>query len=85
MTFIAKILVFPREGVLDTQGKAVARSLRRIGFEELKDVKVGKFIQVWLDAVDEAEALAKAEAMCGDLLVNDLIEDRRIEVERGGE
>ncbi|MDO9508760.1 MAG: phosphoribosylformylglycinamidine synthase subunit PurS [Thermovirgaceae bacterium] len=84
MTFLVKILIFPKEGVLDTQGKAVARSLKRIGFEALNDVRVGKYIQVWLEAGNEAEAIAKAGSMCGELLVNNLIEDHRIEVERCG-
>ncbi|HPD97255.1 MAG TPA: phosphoribosylformylglycinamidine synthase subunit PurS [Synergistales bacterium] len=81
MKFLAKILVYPKEGVLDTQGKAVARSLKRIGFESLKDARIGKFIQVWIDTENSGEALSVAEAMCSELLVNDLIEDRAIEIE----
>ena len=85
MNFLAKILIFPREGVLDTQGKAVARSLRGIGFENLRDVRVGKYIQVWLEAADASEAASLAESMCTELLVNNLIEDHSIEIERCGQ
>ena len=85
MNFLAKILIFPREGVLDTQGKAVARSLRGIGFENLGDVRIGKYIQVWLEASGESEAASLAESMCTELLVNDLIEDHSIEIERCGQ
>ncbi len=84
MKFLAKILIFPKEGVLDTQGKAVGRSLKRIGFEEIKEVRIGKYIQLWLEAASEEAALVKAGSMCSELLVNDLIEDQRIEVERCG-
>ncbi|HDQ93104.1 MAG TPA: phosphoribosylformylglycinamidine synthase, purS protein [Synergistetes bacterium] len=82
MKFLAKIFVYPKDGVLDTQGKAVARSLKRVGFESLKEVRVGKFIQVWMNAESSDEALSSAGAMCSELLVNDLIEDRTIEIEK---
>lgn len=85
MKFLAKILIFPKEGVLDTQGKAVGRSLKRIGFEDIKEVRIGKYIQLWLEAPNEEEALVRAGSMCSELLVNDLIEDQRIEVERCGQ
>lgn len=84
MIFLAKILIFPKEGVLDTQGKAVGRSLLRMGFEGLEEVKVGKYIQVWINTETESEALAKTESMCSELLVNNLIEDHSIELERCG-
>lgn len=82
MSFLARIFIFPREGVLDTQGKAVAKSLLRMGFGKLKDVSVGKYIQVRLETIDESEASSIAESMCAELLVNDLIEDHSIEIER---
>lgn len=85
MNFLAKILIFPREGVLDTQGKAVTKSLRRIGFDKLMDVRVGKYIKVWLEAADGSEAASLAESMCTELLVNNLIEDHSIEIERFGQ
>ncbi|HAK41242.1 MAG TPA: phosphoribosylformylglycinamidine synthase [Synergistaceae bacterium] len=81
MTFLARILVFPREGVLDTQGKAVEKSLNRIGFGSVREVRVGKYIQVLLEADTEADAAAAAGSMCGELLVNDLIEDHTVQVE----
>ncbi len=82
MTFKAKILVFPREGVLDTQGKAVGKALCRIGFSSVGEVKVGKYIQVTIEASDEKEAAEAAEKMCRELLVNDLVEDHSVMVER---
>jgi phosphoribosylformylglycinamidine synthase PurS subunit len=82
MNYLAKILVFPREGVLDTQGKAVGKALGRIGFSSVKDVKIGKYIQVNLEAKDEKEAETAAEEMCRELLVNDLVEDHSIRIER---
>lgn len=70
-----------KEGVLDIQGKAVAHSLVSMGHSSLQSVKVGKYIQLWVDAESAAFAREQTEKMCEDLLVNDIIEQFRIEVE----
>lgn len=81
MIFHVKILVYLKEGVLDTQGKAVAKALVNAGHDELVNTRVGKYIQLWINAVTQEEAYTKAEVMCDEILVNELIEDFDIEVE----
>lgn len=81
MTFRAKILIFLKEGVLDTQGKTVAKSLQQLGYASLRNARVGKYIQLWIDADSREEARKQADSMCDDLLVNDLIEDYSIQLE----
>jgi len=79
-TFHVKILVYLKDGVLDTQGKAVARSLIDSGYSDLVNVRVGKYIQLWVNAASRDDALTEAEKMCDDLLVNQLIEQYEIEI-----
>lgn len=81
MIFHTRILIFLKEGVLDTQGKTVAKSLYQQGYSALRNARVGKYIQLWIDAESREKAISQAEKMCDDLLVNELIEDYTIEVE----
>jgi len=81
MLYHIKVLVFLKEGVLDTQGKAVLGSLHRMNYTDLKDIRIGKYLQLWVEAPDEDTARNRVKAMCSDLLVNDLIEDYTIEVD----
>ena len=76
----ARVYVTLKRGVLDPQGKAVARSLSTMGFEEVEDVRLGKFVEVRLDETDPARAKARLEEMCQRLLANTVIEDYRIEL-----
>lgn len=81
MEYLVKITITLKQGVLDTQGKAVTASLHGMGgYEALQEVRVGRFLELRLSAKDRGTALTLAEGMCGDLLVNDLIEERSIEV-----
>ncbi len=81
MIYGIRLLVFLKEGVLDTQGKTVAASLKGMGYGCLKDLRVGKYIHLDIEAADEAEAVSVAERMCDDLLVNDIIEEFKVETE----
>jgi phosphoribosylformylglycinamidine synthase len=71
-----KVFVTLKKGVLDPQGQAVGRTLGRMGFEGVGDVRIGKYIE--LDVADGTPR-AKLEEMCKSLLANTVIEDYRIE------
>ena len=71
------VTVMPRAGVLDPQGQAVQGALSRLGFEGVRDVRIGKRIELDLEG-EEPER--RAHEMCDRLLANALIEDYRIEV-----
>ena len=81
MKYKAHILVSLKEGVLDTQGKAVRVSLKNMGYGSVDEVRVGKSIVITLEANSLAEAEKHIEAMCEDLLVNSLIETRSLKME----
>ena len=76
----AKIYVTLKPGVLDPQGKAVQGTLTRLGFEEVGDVRIGKYVEVQLDESDETRARERLEEMCKRLIANTVIEDYRIEL-----
>jgi phosphoribosylformylglycinamidine synthase len=68
----AKVLIRPKEGILDPQGKAVERALPALGFEGIHDVRVGRLVELETDDPDSLPAL------CEKLLANPLIEDFEI-------
>jgi len=73
----AKVYVTLKRGVLDPQGQAVARALGRLGFAEVKDARIGKYIEMQLDGEATPE---RVEKMCRDLLANLVIEEYRYEI-----
>ena len=81
MKFRAHVLVSLKEGVLDTQGKAVRVSLKNMGYGSVEEVRIGKSIMISLEATSRPEAEKQVEAMCADLLVNPLIETRSVTLE----
>ena len=74
----ATVLVRPKPGILDPQGQAVESSLRHLGFA-VAEARVGKLVELEVDAADEAEARSQLERMCEQLLANPLIESYEIE------
>ena len=75
----ATVLVRPRDGILDPQGEAVRGSLRKLGFD-VGSVRVGRVIDVELEAADPAFAREQVERMCSELLANPLIESVQIQL-----
>ncbi len=75
----ATVLVRPKEGILDPQGQAVESSLRQLGFS-VGEARVGRVVDIEVDATDAASARAEVERMCEQLLANPLIESYEIEL-----
>jgi phosphoribosylformylglycinamidine synthase PurS subunit len=80
-----RVRAMPKRAVLDPQGEAVVSSLRSLGHDLVRDARVGRVIELVLDTDDEAEAIAAAERMCEQLLVNEVVEYGAIEVVEAGE
>ncbi len=66
-----------KDGVLDTQGKAVHHALNDLGYQEVKGVNLGKYVEVQLDGLSPAEAEERVREMCQNLLANPVIESYR--------
>jgi phosphoribosylformylglycinamidine synthase len=74
VTYRAQVTVRLSPGVNDPQGNAVAESLRAMGHPDVRDVRVGRVIELTLDAPDEATARARIDDLCRMLLANPVIE-----------
>ena len=77
----AKVYVTLKKGVLDPQGKAVMGALKSMEFGEVKDVRVGKFMELELDGGSREAEEKRLKEMCERLLANTVIENYRIEIE----
>ena len=69
-----RVLITPKKGLLDPQGRAVEELLQEKGYKSVKNVKVGKLVLLEAGSEDEVHEIAKK------ILVNDLIEDYTVEV-----
>ena len=75
----ATVLVRPKHGILDPQGEAVESALGHLGFS-VSEARVGKVVDLEVDASDATEARAQVERMCEQLLANPLIESFEVEI-----
>jgi phosphoribosylformylglycinamidine synthase len=73
----ARVLIRPKEGILDPQGKAVERALPALGFEGVEHVRVGRMVEL---ETDDPDALP---SLCEKLLANPLIEDFEVQTLNG--
>lgn len=77
---IARVYITPRRDVLDPQGEAVELGLHGLGFRDVEQVRVGKYLELRLGEVPGADAEARVREMCEKLLANTLLEDYRFEI-----
>jgi len=75
------IYVSPKKGVLDPAGQAALGSLKSLGFEEVSDVRIGKYITLHLEGIEGHKAAERVEEMCERLLANPVIEDYQIDIQ----
>ena len=73
------INVTPKPGILDPQGRAVEGSLGHLGIEGVSEVRVGRRVELTVDAADQATALATADRLAAEMLSNPLIEAYAVE------
>tara|TARA_Y100001970_G_C14248677_1_gene870157 strand:+ start:691 stop:930 length:240 start_codon:yes stop_codon:yes gene_type:complete len=77
---LAKIHITLKKDVLDPQGSVIANSLKSLGFDGVKDVRQGKYIEIILDDNDKDSAIKRLNEMCEKLLANMVIEDYSVEI-----
>ena len=76
----AKVIVTPKAAVLDPQGAAVRDAMRHLGMDEVKSVRIGKYLEIELEK-DGTETKQRLDKLCRDLLSNPVIEDYHLETE----
>jgi phosphoribosylformylglycinamidine synthase PurS subunit len=74
-----RVLVKPKEGILDPQGQAIERALPALGYEGVSSVHVGRLIELELNGADGDTVVSQVSEMCERLLANPLIESYEIE------
>ncbi len=77
----ASVYVSPKKGILDPAGQATLGALKSLGYVEVADVRIGKYITLRLEGVEGERARERVEEMCERLLANPIIEDYRVEIE----
>ncbi|UOQ49009.1 MULTISPECIES: phosphoribosylformylglycinamidine synthase subunit PurS [Gracilibacillus] len=78
---LVKVHITLKEGVLDPQGKAVQGSLNTLGYDNVQEVRVGKYLELTVN--DDANIEQEIEDMCSKLLANPVIENYSYTVEEG--
>jgi phosphoribosylformylglycinamidine synthase len=68
----ARVLIRPKEGILDPQGQTVERALPALGFDGVSEVRIGRLVEL------EVPDIGEVEAMCEKLLANPLVEDYEV-------
>lgn len=77
----AKVYITLKKGVLDPQGKAVKEALGSIGYKGVRDIRIGKFMEIEVEGTTKSQVEASLKGMCEKLLANPVIEDYRFEIE----
>ncbi len=83
--YLAKIKVTLRKSILDPQGKTVEHSLQSLGYNNIKDTRIGKFIELKLDVSNEEEAKKVTDEVCRKLLANPVMEDYEFDIMKNGQ
>ncbi len=78
----ANVNVTLRQSILDPQGKATQHALSELGYSAIEKVRMGKYIELWIDTDDEAAARATVEEACQKLLSNPVMEDFSFTLEK---
>lgn len=78
----AKVIVKRRPSILDPQGKAVEKGAFHLGLTNIKDTRIGKFIEFTVDAPSKEEAVKEVNDYCNKLLINPIMEDFEFQLEK---
>lgn len=79
--YSAKIKITLRKSILDPQGKAVEHSIQSLGFKNILDTRIGKYVELKIDTNSDEEARIVTDEVCRKLLANQVMEDYVFEVE----
>ncbi len=77
----ASVFISPKRGILDPAGQAALGALKSLGFDEVGEVRIGKYITLRLPGMEAERVMDRVREMCERLLANPIIEDYRIEIE----
>ncbi len=78
----AKINITLRKSILDPKGKAAKNALHNLGINSISDVRIGKFVEMDINADSDKQAYELADSACAKLLANEVMEDYQINIEK---
>ena len=78
----ATVIIKRRPSILDPQGKAVEQGAKLLGFDNVKNTRIGKYIEFMVDSNDESGAETEVKAYCDKLLANPIMEDYEYRLEK---
>jgi phosphoribosylformylglycinamidine synthase PurS subunit len=78
--YLVKVYVTYKESVLDPQGEAVKGAVHRLGYQNVEDIRIGKYFEIKVSASDEEAVVAEIEEVCDKLLANVNMETYRYEL-----
>ncbi len=81
--YTSKINISIRKTILDPQGKAVGPSLKSLGFDNIEDTRIGKYIELKINTNSREDAEKISDEACRKLLANSVMEDYTYEVFKG--
>ena len=79
----AKVYVTLKKSISDPKGAAVKASLNQLGWQEVQEVRMGKYIEIEIQDMPKEQAEKKVQAMCEKLLANEVMETYQIEIVEG--
>jgi phosphoribosylformylglycinamidine synthase len=78
--YLAKVFVTLRPSVLDPAGVAVQSSLKQLGYDNVEQVRIGKYIEITIISPDESKARQNMDRICDQILANPVIENYRFDL-----
>ena len=80
--FLAKVYITLKITVNDPQGLTVMGAIKQLGFDTASNVRIGKYLEVWLEETDQNDAAKRVEEMCQQLFTNPVIEEYHYDIEQ---
>ncbi len=80
MVYKAKVTITLRKSILDAQGSAIEKATKKVGYDKVSNIRVGKIIELNVEAKDKAEAAEIAKKLSNELLANTVMEDFVVEI-----
>jgi len=78
----ARVVITLKKTIMDAQGQTVEKALQNLGYENVRNLRIGKFIEMDLNGAPGEELTSRVDEMCRKLLANPIIEDFQVEIEQ---
>jgi phosphoribosylformylglycinamidine synthase len=77
----ARVIITLKKTIMDAQGQTVEKALHNLGYEDVQNLRIGKYVEMELNGAAGQDLPAQVDEMCRKLLANPIIEDFRVEIE----